>query len=113
VALVLDLRGAGPESLLVGTAVVSAEEELAAAGEQDANVGARAAAVAAVDSGQRRGGKGCVHGATSSRRLAGAGVTLGQCGVERLVRAVVGLDVLVGRPRRFSRSSTCSRCWLY
>jgi hypothetical protein len=109
VALVLDLRGTRPQGCLVGAAVVGAEEELAATGEKHANVGARAAAVAAVDSGQRRGGKGCVHGATSSVRLAGAGMVLGLSGIQRAVRAVVDLGVLVGRPRWFSSGSQCRR----
>src|SRR5437879_12409264 len=57
VRLVVDLGGDGAQALFVLLAVVGTEEELAAGGEGDAEVGLRAAAVTAVERGELGGGE--------------------------------------------------------
>jgi hypothetical protein len=50
----VDLGLARPQCGFVGAAVVSAEEQLSAAGKDDPHIGARAAPIAAVGCGQGR-----------------------------------------------------------
>jgi hypothetical protein len=56
--VITDLDGNGPQALGVGTAVVGAEQEVGAAGEDGTDSGAGAAAVATLGRGDRRSG-GC------------------------------------------------------
>jgi hypothetical protein len=55
VGLVLDVGGDRPQRVTMLPAVVGAEEQLTAGDQENAQVGLRAASVAAVGSGQRRG----------------------------------------------------------
>src|SRR5437588_12469249 len=55
--LVVDLGGYGTEAFLVLLAMVGTEQQLASGGEGDAEVGLRAAAVAAIERIERLGGE--------------------------------------------------------